>query len=535
MSSYFPRSIPRIIHQTWKTHPVPPDKGDTGSWQRLNPDWDYRFWDDAALRQFMAAEFPDLLPLFDGYSRPVQRADLARYCLLKRFGGVYTDIDTRCLAPLAPLAEDTRIILCEEPPERHHHAQRRGLPTLFFNGVMASPAGHPFWDKVIDLCVRMYPRKNGDVLETTGPLLLTAAVLQWPDQDAFRLHSSHLFAEREGTPTGNRHGHWQNTAFCEHFWNGSWFREKRPNAMRRSVTALRKLRHAMSGRKLLLSDARQRIDAPLLLRPLADGQELPETTILVPVRNGAATLQRNIEQILNLDYPKQRLHLVYGQGDSTDNTSSIIADLTARYAETFASLTSVRTDRNAPHLAHSRRWRQAYQFRRRAGLARARNDLLQQAMGLTSASSWFLWLDSDVIGLPSNLLQSLLAARSKIVTPDCVLAMDGPSYDLNAFLDVGEPNDCEYYRHLHGGILQPPPHYWVRRHLHDLRYLEQVPLNGVGGTVLLVHSDVHRSGLIFPEIPYRDLLETEGFGQLARDLGVTPVGLPQLKAIHDAS
>ena len=40
---------------------------------------------------------------------------------------------------------------------------------------------------------------------------------------------------------------------------------------------------------------------------------------------------------------------------------------------------------------------------------------------------------------------------------------------------------------------------------------------------------LHRGGLRFPEQPYRDLIETEGFGALAKDLGVVPVGLPRVE------
>ena len=71
-----------------------------------------------------------------------------------------------------------------------------------------------------------------------------------------------------------------------------------------------------------------------------------------------------------------------------------------------------------------------------------------------------------------------------------------------------------------------------RRHLHDLRYLERTNLTGVGGTMLLVQADVHRAGIVFPEIPYDDLIETEGFGKLACDFGIVPVGLPNLEIRH---
>jgi GT2 family glycosyltransferase len=151
---------------------------------------------------------------------------------------------------------------------------------------------------------------------------------------------------------------------------------------------------------------------------------------------------------------------------------------------------------------------------------------------LAEPVDWFLWLDADVVGLPSDLIQRLLEAESKIVVPDCVLEPGGPSYDLNAFLEVGTPTVATYYRHCRYGLFQPPARYWERRHLDDLRYLHRTPLHGVGGTALFVHGDVHRAGLGFPEIPYRDLLETEAFGILARDCGVVPMGLPRVTVIH---
>jgi hypothetical protein len=50
--------------------------------------------------------------------------------------------------------------------------------------------------------------------------------------------------------------------------------------------------------------------------------------------------------------------------------------------------------------------------------------------------------------------------------------------------------------------------------------------------MLLVHGSVHRAGVIFPDIPYGDLLETEGFGKLASDFGTPPIGLPNVEIVH---
>ncbi|RUU71389.1 glycosyl transferase, partial [Mesorhizobium sp. M2C.T.Ca.TU.009.01.2.1] len=71
-----------------------------------------------------------------------------------------------------------------------------------------------------------------------------------------------------------------------------------------------------------------------------------------------------------------------------------------------------------------------------------------------------------------------------------------------------------------------------RLHLSDVRHLDSIGLDGVGGTMLMVDAILHRGGLRFPEIPYRDLIETEAFGVLANDLGIRPIGLPRLEILH---
>lgn len=534
-----PAGVPRIIHQTWRSSTIEIDKGDPASWRALNPGWDYRFWSDDALRAFMAAEFPDLLAMYDGYAKPVQRADLARYCLMKRFGGLYADIDTRCLASLDPLAQDGRVILCQEPVLQHDPAVQRGLKALWFNGTMASPAGHPFWDLVIDHCKTMYPRqKDGDILETTGPVLLSAAVEQWADPSQLALSSSGLFAGQSSDgakvadPAFGPYGH---LCLSEHLWQGSWYSiATRPSWLRRKHARLRQLRHALSlAPKLTPAAARRQTDLGLLTRPLAQATQPPQVSILVPVRDGAAYLEQNLAAIRTLTHPRDRLRLYYGVGPSTDGTEALVRSLIDRHGAEFAEMAMVPLHRNGPPVPRETRWKSKYQLARRAGIAMARNDLL--AAALPQTPDWFLWLDADIIGLPQDLVAQLLGAGAKIVTPDCTRVPGGPSHDLNAFLTVGHPGRVELYRNIRHGLFQPPADFWFRRHLHDLRYLDRVPLDGVGGTALLVHSDVHRAGLVFPEKPYRHLIETEGFAAMARDLGIRPVGLPRVSVLHHDS
>ena len=86
-------------------------------------------------------------------------------------------------------------------------------------------------------------------------------------------------------------------------------------------------------------------------------------------------------------------------------------------------------------------------------------------------------------------------------------------------------------RYLEGGLYQPPSGLG-RVYLSELRYRQRVRLQSVGGTVLLVDAGLHRAGLLFPERPYRHLIETEAFAKLAGELGVESLGLPWLEVLH---
>ena len=85
--------------------------------------------------------------------------------------------------------------------------------------------------------------------------------------------------------------------------------------------------------------------------------------------------------------------------------------------------------------------------------------------------------------------------------------------------------------------------------MNDLRSEgDVVPLDSVGGTMLLIRADVHRDGLIFPPFLYgkrnpliradnflapgEGEIETEGLGVMARDMGYECWGMPNLEILH---
>jgi len=526
--------IPKIIHQTWKTETLPVPAAMPESWRALNPDWEYRFWTDAKLADFVRETYPDLWPLYKRAPKPVMRADIARYLLLHHFGGVYADIDTTCTAALTPLEPETRVVLSQEPSEHWPpHTAPRAMPFLLFNGTMASPAGHPFWQHVITTLKACQHAR--DVIEATGPMVLTGAALSYPDQGGLALHSCHLF--NIDTKIGSQS---QDAEFgplaplqaSTHHWAGTWLKKARFGRFNAPLVLFNKAAYTVTrGKYLSAAHARALVDTATLNSPLPAycGADLPRISILIPLRNASRYVARCFELIDALDYPKDRLKITFVEGESKDDTverlQGLIAPRKAHYRG--INLSHFTTGITIPR---RNRWRPQVQKKRRAAIAQVRNHLISE--GLDSDDDFALWIDVDVCDYPADILHSLLQAEAKIVTPDCTKSPGGPSYDKNAFLDTGSTKNGYYYRHAIGGLFQPPASYSWRRHLHDLRYLTRVPLTGVGGTMLLVHASVHRAGITFPDTPYDDLLETEAFAKWAADMGVVPVGLPQVEIRH---
>jgi mannan polymerase complexes MNN9 subunit len=72
-----------------------------------------------------------------------------------------------------------------------------------------------------------------------------------------------------------------------------------------------------------------------------------------------------------------------------------------------------------------------------------------------------------------------------------------------------------------------------RRFLNDVKTDgDIVPVDGVGGCVLLVDAELHRSGLVFPPYVFDHHIETEGFAKAVAKFGVSMYGLPSVNVIH---
>jgi len=92
--------IPKLIHQTWKTDLIPKQWVSlVNKVKELNPDWSYKLWTDKENDEFVRKEFPEFYGIFSLFPRSIMKADVIRYLLMFRFGGVYLDLDYEVLKP----------------------------------------------------------------------------------------------------------------------------------------------------------------------------------------------------------------------------------------------------------------------------------------------------------------------------------------------------------------------------------------------------------------------------------------------------
>jgi len=183
----YEQKIPFIIHQTFKTNLVPKRMHEAAdSWKRFNPEYEYRFSDDGDCRAFIAKHFHNaLLEAYDLLPDGAFKADLWRYCTLYIYGGVYADIDARCLRPLSKLiTREVEFVVPKGIADKH----------TLFNGFMCSTPGNKILEEVIARSVKILPIKPSSLcyFDIVGPNGLGNVVNHLLAKNEYSLHGSNI-------------------------------------------------------------------------------------------------------------------------------------------------------------------------------------------------------------------------------------------------------------------------------------------------------------------------------------------------------
>jgi mannosyltransferase OCH1-like enzyme len=86
--------IPLKVYSHWHTKDLPPImKQKREKLIRDNPEFEFELYDNDDCRKFIEANFDkDVLYAFDSLIPGAYKADLWRYCIIYKYGGIYLDI-----------------------------------------------------------------------------------------------------------------------------------------------------------------------------------------------------------------------------------------------------------------------------------------------------------------------------------------------------------------------------------------------------------------------------------------------------------
>lgn len=207
-------TVPKIIHQTYHSKTFPPEiLENINHLKALNPDWEYRVYDDDDITNYITRYYPELLNIYNKIN-PIYgaaRADFFRYILIYNEGGVYLDIKSSLTKPLKDILNiEDRYLLCHwqnEPGEIHqnigfHHCISSPFGE-FQQWHVAAAKGHPFLKAVIEnVCNNInnynpFIHDSGGwaVVNLTGPIAYSLAIAPLVDLHPHRL-------ERNNTDLG---------------------------------------------------------------------------------------------------------------------------------------------------------------------------------------------------------------------------------------------------------------------------------------------------------------------------------------------
>jgi mannosyltransferase OCH1-like enzyme len=159
-------TIPKIFHRIWLGgKPMPVYFSHWGeSWQKKHPAWKMKLWTE---REISSLTNADLLAKCTSVA---MQADIARYEILYREGGVYLDTDMECRKPIDMLIAGLDFFATWQ------------MKNMLSNAIFGCTKGHKLMQKIVWGCRKEFSTKRWDSM---GPPYFTSKVLAHPGTKIF--------------------------------------------------------------------------------------------------------------------------------------------------------------------------------------------------------------------------------------------------------------------------------------------------------------------------------------------------------------
>eukprot|EP00887_Chlorella_sp_A99_P000993 scaffold5.g993.t1 len=172
-------AIPKILHQVYIGPPGDESQGSPGHQPWLEgcryqygaaAGWRHMFWNASAAEALLAEHVPWALAAYRGTDRLNERADIVRYAVLHKHGGLYLDSDVECWR------EGSDMLLGADVVVQGTWVEEGGCGTA----MLASRPGEAVWEAALRLAIGRQESKAWDSslqsIHLTGPVLLSDAL-----------------------------------------------------------------------------------------------------------------------------------------------------------------------------------------------------------------------------------------------------------------------------------------------------------------------------------------------------------------------
>ena len=151
-----------ILHQIWVGSEPPIHLTEMSeSWKEMHPHWEYRLWTDSdieALKLENVKLYRNAHKIVPEDAIGQYKADIARYEILYRFGGVYADMDTTCQKDCDGIFDTDNMVVAWEMQGK-----------WIGNTVVYSPAGGTAVRTIINALPRLSRKGPARPNKLSGP------------------------------------------------------------------------------------------------------------------------------------------------------------------------------------------------------------------------------------------------------------------------------------------------------------------------------------------------------------------------------
>lgn len=143
--------VPKFFHRIWLgPDPMPEEFGRyEDTWLQNHPGWVTILW----TKSMLEVQFPALSDLVSRCERPSNAANIYRYSLLHRLGGVYIDTDFECRKNIEPLIDGEDLFTAHQVDDVRN-------PAYLANGFFGCVPKHPALSALVDGVPRVFNPKN---------------------------------------------------------------------------------------------------------------------------------------------------------------------------------------------------------------------------------------------------------------------------------------------------------------------------------------------------------------------------------------